>query len=335
MKRPRSLITGGAGFIGSHLCDYLLAKGHEVICIDSLITGSVDNIAHITDENFLFIKHDVTNYIYIDGPLDFILHFASPASPIDYMELPIQTLKVGSLGTHKALGLAKAKGATFLLASTSEVYGDPLVHPQPETYWGNVNPIGPRGVYDEAKRFAEALVMAYHRYHGIDTRIVRIFNTFGSRMRINDGRAVPTFINQALRGESLTIFGDGKQTRSFCYISDLVEGIYRLLNSCIHDPVNLGNPAEMNMIELAEVIIETTDSDSEYVFRELPVDDPKVRQPDIALAREKLGWEPVVPLVQGLKKTIEYFMEKFQFTKKRASGDTQQGNSFREVNTGG
>jgi dTDP-glucose 4,6-dehydratase len=310
MKRPRTLITGGAGFIGSHLCDALLRRGHEVICMDSLITGSVDNIAHITDENFHFIKHDVTNYIYIQGSLDYVLHFASPASPIDYMELPIQTLKVGSLGTHKALGLAKAKGATFLLASTSEVYGDPKVHPQSESYWGNVNPIGPRGVYDEAKRFAEALVMAYHRYHGVDTRIARIFNTFGPRMRINDGRAVPTFINQAIKGEQITIFGDGKQTRSFCYISDLVEGICLLLESGYHEPVNLGNPAEMDILTLAGIILEMAGSKSEMVFKDLPVDDPKVRQPDISLAREKLGWSPKVDLEYGLRKTIEYFISK-------------------------
>jgi dTDP-glucose 4,6-dehydratase len=310
MRRPRTLITGGAGFIGSHLCDALLLRGHEVICMDSLITGSVDNIAHITDGNFLFVKHDVTNYIYIEGPLDYVLHFASPASPIDYMELPIQTLKVGSLGTHKALGLAKAKGAAFLLASTSEVYGDPKVHPQSESYWGNVNPIGPRGVYDEAKRFAEALVMAYHRYHGVDTRIARIFNTFGPRMRINDGRAVPTFINQAINGEQITIFGDGKQTRSFCYISDLVEGICLLLESGYHEPVNLGNPAEMDILTLAGIILEMTGSKSAMVFKGLPVDDPKVRQPDISLALEKLGWSPKVGLEYGLRKTIEYFISK-------------------------
>lgn len=316
MNRPRTLITGGAGFIGSHLCDSLLARGHEVICMDSLITGSVDNISHITDEHFIFVKHDVTDYIFVDGPLDYVLHFASPASPIDYLELPIQTLKVGSLGTHKALGLAKAKEATFLLASTSEVYGDPLVHPQPESYWGNVNPIGPRGVYDEAKRFAEALVMAYRRCHGIDTRIARIFNTFGPRMRIRDGRAVPTFINQAINGEPITVFGDGKQTRSFCYISDLVEGICRLLESDVHDPVNLGNPAEMNIVDLAHLIIEMTGSASEITLHELPEDDPKVRQPDIQLAREKLAWEPEVSLEDGLRKTIEYFID----YKKREGG---------------
>ena len=309
MSNPRTVITGGAGFIGSHLVDYLLARGHEVICIDSLLTGSVDNIAHIHDEKFLFIKHDVTNYIYIDGPVDYVLHFASPASPIDYLELPIQTLKVGSLGTHKALGLAKAKASTFLLASTSEVYGDPLIHPQSESYWGNVNPIGPRGVYDEAKRFAEALTMAYHRYHGMETRIARIFNTFGPRMRIFDGRAVPTFINQAIRGEDLTVFGDGKQTRSFCYISDTVAGLVALAESPITDPVNLGNPAEMSILRLAEHILEMTGSKSKIVFRELPEDDPKVRQPDITTAREKLGWEPKVTLEEGLSKTIEYFMQ--------------------------
>ena len=308
MKRPRTLITGGAGFIGSHLADHLLARGHQVICIDSLITGSVDNIAHIHDDGFRFIKHDVTDYIYIEGPLDNVLHFASPASPIDYLELPIQTLKVGSLGTHKALGLAKAKGATFLLASTSEVYGDPQVHPQPESYWGNVNPIGPRGVYDEAKRFAEALTMAYHRYHGVETRIARIFNTFGPRMRINDGRAVPTFINQAIRGEPITVFGDGSQTRSFCYVPDLVEGLRRLLESGAGDPVNLGNPAEMTILELARTVVEMTGSASEIVFEGLPEDDPQVRQPDISVARNKLGWEPKVPLAEGLRKTTEYFV---------------------------
>ena len=309
MKRPRTLITGGAGFIGSHLADNLLACDHEIICIDSLITGSVDNIAHIHDDGFRFIKHDVTDYIYIEGPLDYVLHFASPASPIDYLELPIQTLKVGSLGTHKALGLAKAKGATFLLASTSEVYGDPQVHPQPESYWGNVNPIGPRGVYDEAKRFAEALTMAYHRYHGVDTRIARIFNTFGPRMRINDGRAVPTFINQAIRGQPITVFGDGSQTRSFCYVSDMVDGLRRLLDSGIGDPVNLGNPAEMTILELARAVVEMTGSDSEIVFEGLPEDDPQVRQPDIAVAKKKLGWKPKVSLAEGLRKTIEYFVK--------------------------
>ncbi|MDP8225430.1 MAG: SDR family oxidoreductase [Candidatus Lernaella stagnicola] len=304
---PRILITGGAGFIGSHLCDYYVAKGYEVIAIDNLLTGNVANIAHITAENFSFIKHDVTNYIFIDGPIDLILHFASPASPIDYLELPIQTLKVGALGTHKALGLAKEKGARFLLASTSEVYGDPLVHPQQESYWGNVNPIGPRGVYDEAKRFAEALTMAYHRTHGVETRIVRIFNTYGPRMRLMDGRVVPTFIGQALQGQPLTIFGDGHQTRSFCYVSDLVDGIDRLLMSEETDPVNLGNPHEMTILQFAELICELTSSKGDFVYRDLPADDPKVRQPDISRAKRILEWEPVVPLAEGLQKTIDHF----------------------------
>ncbi len=312
MNRPRTVITGGAGFIGSHLVENLLQRGHEVICIDNLLTGSIDNIAHIHDSGFLFIKHDVTNYIYIDGPVDYVLHFASPASPIDYLELPIQTLKVGSLGTHKALGLAKAKGSTLLIASTSEVYGDPLIHPQPESYWGNVNPIGPRGVYDEAKRFAEALTMAYHRYHGVDTRIARIFNTYGPRMRIHDGRAVPTFINQAIRNEPITVFGDGAQTRSFCYIADMVNGLIKLLESDISEPVNLGNPAEMSILQLAEKIIEMSGSASKLVFRDLPEDDPKVRQPDSSRARNELGWEPKVPLEEGLQKTIKYFKENWK-----------------------
>jgi dTDP-glucose 4,6-dehydratase len=303
----RVLVTGGAGFIGSHLCEFLLAHGCEVVCMDSLVTGSVDNIAHIRDPRFLFVKHDVTNYIVIDGPLDYVLHFASPASPIDYLELPIQTLKVGALGTHKALGLAKARGAKFLLASTSEVYGDPLVHPQPEEYWGNVNPVGPRGVYDEAKRFAEAMTMAYHRVHGLDTRIVRIFNTYGSRMRLTDGRAIPTFIRQALAGEPLTVYGDGSQTRSFTYISDLVDGIWRLMAAAVNDPVNLGNPREMTLLELAKHVLRLSGSRSEIVYRPLPTDDPKVRQPDIRRARRLLGWEPVVPLEEGLRATIEWY----------------------------
>ncbi|MBN1295649.1 SDR family oxidoreductase [bacterium] len=305
----RVLVTGGAGFLGSHLCDLLLQKGHDVIAMDNLITGDISNIAHIREERFTFIKHDVTNYIYIDGPLDAILHFASPASPVDYLELPIQTLKVGSLGTHKALGLAKSKNARFLLASTSEVYGDPKIHPQDETYWGNVNPVGPRGVYDEAKRFAEALTMAYHRYHHVDTKIVRIFNTYGPRMRINDGRVVPTFIAQALKGESLTIFGDGSQTRSFCYVSDLVDGIYRLLMSDAHDPVNIGNPKEMTIKAFASVICRLTGKPDNIVSQPLPVDDPKVRQPNIDRARALLSWEPVVDLEEGLKRTIDYFRE--------------------------
>ncbi len=306
--RPRALVTGGAGFLGSHLCERLLAEGYAVVCMDNLITGSVTNIEHLFgEEGFVFVKHDVTNYIHVAGRLDVILHFASPASPIDYLQLPIQTLKVGSLGTHKALGLAKAKGARFLLASTSEVYGDPLVHPQPESYWGNVNPVGPRGVYDEAKRFAEALTMAYHRFHGVDTRIVRIFNTYGPRMRAGDGRVVPTFITQALEGRPLTVFGDGSQTRSFCYVDDLVEGIWRLLNSDWTDPMNLGNPAEMTVLEFAREIVRITGGGSEIVFEPLPEDDPKVRQPDITLARKVLGWEPRVSLEEGLAKTIQYF----------------------------
>ncbi len=306
--RPRALVTGGAGFLGSHLCERLLAEGYAVVCMDNLITGSVTNIEHLFgEEGFVFVKHDVTNYIHVAGRLDVILHFASPASPIDYLQLPIQTLKVGSLGTHKALGLAKAKGARFLLASTSEVYGDPLVHPQPESYWGNVNPVGPRGVYDEAKRFAEALTMAYHRFHGVDTRIVRIFNTYGPRMRAGDGRVVPTFITQALAGKPLTVFGDGSQTRSFCYVDDLVEGIWRLLNSDWTDPMNLGNPAEMTVLEFAREIVRITGGGSEIVFEPLPEDDPKVRQPDITLARKVLGWEPRVSLEEGLARTIQYF----------------------------
>ena len=307
---PRTLITGGAGFLGSHLCDYFLNKGHDVIAMDNLITGTVDNIAHIRSEQFLFIKHDVTDYIYIDGQLDYILHFASPASPLDYLELPIQTLKVGSLGTHKALGLALEKKATFLLASTSEVYGDPQIHPQSESYWGNVNPVGPRGVYDEAKRFAEALTMAYNRFHGVDTRIVRIFNTYGPRTRPEDGRAIPTFIPQALRGEPITVFGEGSQTRSFCFVSDLVEGIYRLLMSEIHEPVNLGNPEEKTILDLTKKILEISGSRSEIVHRPLPVDDPKVRQPDIRMAKELLDWQPKVDLEDGLRTTIDWFRKK-------------------------
>jgi len=307
----RTLVTGGAGFLGSHLCDRLIQEGHEVICMDNLITGNTDNIAHLSgNKNFRFIKYDVTEYIFVDGPLDNILHFASPASPIDYLELPIQTLKVGSLGTHKALGLAKAKNARFLLASTSEVYGDPLIHPQPEEYYGNVNPIGPRGVYDEAKRFAEALTMAYHRYHGVDTRIVRIFNTYGPRMRLNDGRVVPSFLHQALTGENLTVFGDGMQTRSFCYVSDLIEGIYRLLCSSINDPVNIGNPVEMTIMDFAKKIHEVAGGNGEVVFKPLPQDDPKVRQPDITKARGLLGWSPKVSLDEGIRATLNYFKKK-------------------------
>ncbi len=310
-KMKRVLITGGAGFLGSHLCDRYIKEGYEVICMDNLITGDSDNIAHLVgNDRFSFVNYDVTNYIHVSGNLDLILHFASPASPIDYLEMPIQTLKVGSLGTHKALGLAKAKNARFLLASTSEVYGDPLTHPQKENYWGNVNPIGHRGVYDEAKRFAEAMTMAYHRYHGIETRIVRIFNTYGSRMRLHDGRALPTFMRQALKGNPLTVYGDGSQTRSFTYVDDLVEGIWRLSQSDFVEPVNLGNPQEISILEFAKEIIELTDSDSEIVFEELPKDDPQIRQPDIARAREVLGWEPKYDRKEGLSKTLDYFKEK-------------------------
>jgi len=306
----RILITGGAGFIGSHLADRFLADGHEVICVDNLITGDVANIAHIKSEKFTFVKYDVTNYLFVDGPLDYILHFASPASPIDYLELPIQTMKVGSLGTHKALGLAKEKGARFLLASTSEVYGDPLVHPQTEDYWGNVNPIGPRGVYDEAKRFSEAMTMAYHRFHGVETRIVRIFNTYGPKMRIRDGRAVPNFMCQALKGEDITVYGDGSQTRSFCYVSDEVDGISRLLFSDVDTPVNIGNPAEMSVLQMAEAIVKISGSKSRIIFKPLPEDDPKVRQPDITKAKSLLGWEPKVGLEEGLANTLGYFKMK-------------------------
>ncbi|MFO8008432.1 MAG: UDP-glucuronic acid decarboxylase family protein [Candidatus Brocadiia bacterium] len=304
----RTVITGGAGFIGSHLCDYFLDQGHEVICLDNLITGSGRNVEHLFGrERFRFINHDVTTYIYVGGDVDNVLHFASPASPVDYLEYPIQTLKVGALGTHKALGLAKAKGARFLLASTSECYGDPQVHPQPEDYWGNVNPVGPRGVYDEAKRFAEALVMAYHRVHDVDTRIARIFNTYGPRMRLYDGRALPTFFRQALEGEPVTVYGDGSQTRSFCHISDMVRGIAALLESGEHRPVNVGNPDEITILQLAEEIIELTGSQSEIVYRPLPKDDPQVRQPDISRAREVLGWQPEVDRLEGLRMTVDYF----------------------------
>ncbi len=306
----RVVITGAAGFIGSHLAETLLDRGCTVIGIDNLLTGDIANIAHLTNRDFEFIKHDVTNYIYVDGPVDYVLHWASPASPIDYLELPIPTLKVGALGTHKALGLAKAKGARFVLASTSEVYGDPLEHPQKESYWGNVNPIGPRGVYDEAKRFAEAMTVAYHRYHGLDAKIVRIFNTYGPRMRVRDGRAVPAFISQALRNEDVTVFGDGRQTRSFTYITDLVDGILRLMDSDANDPVNIGNPREMTLEELARTIIRMTGSTSRIVYRPLPEDDPKVRQPDITRARAVLGWEPKVTVEQGLDQTIAYFRTK-------------------------
>jgi dTDP-glucose 4,6-dehydratase len=304
----RVLITGAAGFLGSHLVDRFLADGREVIAVDNFITGAPDNLAHLMGHpGFRFVQHDVTNYTYVEGPLDGVLHFASPASPIDYLELPIQTLKVGSLGTHKALGLAKAKGARFLLASTSEVYGDPQVHPQPETYWGHVNPVGPRGVYDEAKRFAEAMTMAYHRYHGVDTRIVRIFNTYGPRMRAQDGRVVSNFVVQALKGEPLTLYGDGSQTRSFCYVSDLIEGIYRLFASDRVEPTNIGNPDEFTVRQLAELVLQLTGSKSPLVTRPLPTDDPKVRRPDIAVARQVLKWEPRIALEEGLERAIAYF----------------------------
>lgn len=303
-----AVVTGGAGFLGSHLCDKLLKEGLRVVCIDNLITGNINNIAHLAGkENFNFIKHDVTNYIFIPGKANFILHFASPASPVDYLQLPIQTLKVGSLGTHKALGLAKEKKARFLLASTSEVYGDPDVHPQPEEYWGNVNPIGPRGVYDEAKRFSEALTMAYQRYHNVETRIARIFNTFGTRMRAKDGRAIPNFIMQALRNEPITVYGDGSQTRSFCYITDQVDGLFKLLMSDENEPVNIGNPEEISVLEIAKEIIKLTKSKSKIIFEELPVNDPKVRQPDISKARKKIGWKPIINREDGLIDTIEYF----------------------------
>lgn len=305
------LITGGAGFIGSHLCDRFIADGHYVICVDNLITGSLKNIAHLKKEKkFKFINHNVTEHIKINGSVDAILHFASPASPIDYIKLPIQTLKVGSLGTHNALGLAKEKKAKFLLASTSEVYGDPLIHPQKENYWGNVNCIGPRGVYDEAKRFAEAITMAYHRVHKVDTKIIRIFNTFGERMRINDGRVVPNFIYQALKNEPLTVYGSGKQTRSFCYVSDMVAGIVKLLNSSVSEPVNIGNADEYTILEFAKMILKLTSSKSKIVFHKLPVDDPKVRQPDISRAKKLLNWQPVVSIEEGLKRAIEWFAGK-------------------------
>jgi dTDP-glucose 4,6-dehydratase len=314
MPTPRVVITGAAGFIGSHLAETLLDRGYSVVGVDNLLTGDVANIAHLVNRDFTFIKHDVTNFIYIDGRVDYVLHWASPASPIDYLELPIPTLKVGALGTHKALGLAKEKRARFVLASTSEVYGDPLEHPQTENYWGNVNPVGPRGVYDEAKRFAEAMTMGYHRYHGLDTKIVRIFNTYGPRMRVRDGRAVPAFISQALAGEDVTIFGDGTQTRSFCYISDLVDGIIRLMESDVNDPVNIGNPHELTIKEIAETIIRMTGSSSRIVYQPLPTDDPKVRRPDITRARTLLNWEPKVSLEDGLTRTIEYFRQKIGAT---------------------
>jgi dTDP-glucose 4,6-dehydratase len=304
----RVVITGGAGFLGSHLCERALAEGHEVVCVDNLVTGRLENLKHLLDRSDIeFLEHDVTKPFEVAGPVDYILHFASPASPIDYLELPIQTLKVGSLGTHNSLGLAKAKGARFFLASTSEVYGDPQEHPQKETYWGNVNPVGPRGVYDEAKRFAEAMTMAYHRYHQVDVRIVRIFNTYGPRMRVRDGRVVPAFVQQALTGEPMTVFGEGKQTRSFCYVDDLVEGIWRLLMSDLRQPCNIGNPHEMTILEFAETIKAAVGSTSPIIFKPLPEDDPQTRQPDITQAREKLGWEPKVSLAEGLRTTIAYF----------------------------
>ena len=306
----RIVVTGAAGFIGSHLSEALLDRGHAVVGIDNLLTGDMANLSHLRDRDFQFIRHDVTRFIDVDGPVDFVLHWASPASPIDYLELPIQTMKVGSLGTHNSLGLAKAKGAGFMLASTSEVYGDPLEHPQQETYWGNVNPIGPRGVYDEAKRFAEALTLAYHRYHGLNTRIVRIFNTYGPRMRLRDGRAVPAFMSQALRNEDVTVFGDGTQTRSFCYVTDLVDGILRLMAADTHEPVNIGNPHEITIEEIARAIIRLVGATSEIIYRPLPVDDPRQRRPDITRARTLLGWEPKVGLDDGLRKTIEYFRQR-------------------------
>ena len=311
--KKRVLITGGSGFLGSHLCDRFIKEGWQVICMDNLITGDADNIAHlIGNPDFSFIHHDVTNFIHVAGDLDLVLHFASPASPIDYLEMPIQTLKVGSLGTHKALGLAKEKGARFLLASTSEVYGDPLIHPQKEDYWGNVNPVGFRGVYDEAKRFAEAMTMGYHRYHDVETRIVRIFNTYGSRMRLNDGRALPTFMRQALEGEDITVFGDGSQTRSFTYVDDLVEGIYRLSQSNEVEPVNIGNPEEVTILEFAKEVIELTGSKSKIIHKELPKDDPQVRKPDISKAKAILDWEPKVKRKDGLRRTLEYFQQKVE-----------------------
>lgn len=310
-RKQKVLITGGAGFLGSHLCDRCLKEGYEVVAMDNLITGDVANIQHLFGvDGFTFVKHDVTNYTFVEGELDYILHFASPASPIDYLKIPIQTLKVGAMGTHKILGLAKEKGARVLIASTSEVYGDPLIHPQTEDYWGNVNPVGFRGCYDEAKRFMEAMTMAYNRYHGVETRIVRIFNTYGPRMRVNDGRVVTAFLSQALRGEDITVFGEGDQTRSFCYCEDLVDGIWRLLHSDYSDPVNIGNPSEITILDFAKEVIELTGSSSKIVNKPLPQDDPKVRQPDISLAKELLGWEPKVSRTEGVKRTLEYFTEK-------------------------
>lgn len=313
MSNPTAVVTGGAGFLGSHLTDKLLEENFNIVCVDNLITGTIDNISHLAgNDNFSFVKHDVTNYIFIPGRVDYILHFASPASPNDYLNFPIQTLKVGSLGTHKALGLAKEKNATFLLASTSEVYGDPTIHPQSEDYWGNVNPIGLRGVYDEAKRFAEAITMAYHRYHNVDTRIGRLFNTYGPRMRQDDGRAMPTFITQALNEEDITVYGDGSQTRSFCYVSDQVEGIFKLLMSKESEPVNLGNPEEVSIKDFAEEVKQITKSNSNIVFKKLPSNDPKVRQPDISKAIELLGWKPNVDRMTGIEQTVKYFVEKIK-----------------------
>ncbi|MCD4843956.1 MAG: SDR family oxidoreductase [Methanosarcinales archaeon] len=305
----KTIVTGGAGFVGSHICDLLLEKGHEIICIDNLVTGTTQNIEHIKSEHFTYIKYDITKPIYFGDKIEYIFHLASPASPIDYLELPIQTLKVGALGTYNMLGLAKEQGARLLLASTSEVYGDPLVNPQPETYWGNVNPIGPRGVYDEAKRYAEAITMAYHRYHGVDTCVARIFNTYGPRMRADDGRVVPNFINQALKGKDITVYGDGTQTRSFCYVSNLVDGLYRLMMSKEVGPVNLGNPKEISVLDFAEIVIKIIGCDSKMVFKELPLDDPRVRRPNIERANDLLKWQPDIPLEKGLIKTIEYFKD--------------------------
>ncbi|MCS7074037.1 MAG: SDR family oxidoreductase [Bacteroidia bacterium] len=325
MRKPKALITGGAGFLGSHLCDRLLEEGFEVICMDNFITGSIQNIEHLFgNPAFTFVQYDVTNYVHVSGELDYILHFASPASPIDYLKYPIQTLKVGSLGTHKIMGLAKAKQAKVLLASTSEVYGDPLEHPQNESYWGNVNPVGVRGVYDEAKRFMEAMAMAYMRYHGVEVRIARIFNTYGPRMRLNDGRVLPTFVGQALAGKDLSVFGDGSQTRSFCYVSDLVEGLFRLLMSDIREPVNIGNPAEITILQFAEEVLKQIQSTSKITFYPLPEDDPKVRQPDITKAKTLLGWEPKIERQEGLRLTIEYFQNQV----KRENAISQNSNRF-------
>ena len=324
---PRTVVTGAAGFIGSHLCEALLDRGHSVVGIDNLLTGDMANVAHMRDRDFQFIRHDVTQYIDVEGDVDAVLHWASPASPIDYLELPIQTLKVGSLGTHNALGLAKAKRARFVIASTSEIYGDPLEHPQRETYWGNVNPIGPRGVYDEAKRFAEAITLAYHRYHAVDTKIVRIFNTYGPRMRLRDGRAVPAFMSQALRNEDVTVFGDGTQTRSFCYVTDLVDGILRLMESDTNDPVNIGNPHEVTIEQIARIIIKLVGSNSKIVYRPLPVDDPKQRKPDITRAQTRLGWEPKVSLEEGLPRTVDYF--KTKLAAEARLSDAEAGGSSR------